>query len=226
MAKSSPEKELESIKQEASGLMVKDIAPSEASPVTRLSTEAVKEIVTKISTDMQVSAPIAMAAIYLLLLKGAANVKAPNSMEVIVLNEKKEQVSLTKLDLMAAYRRVTGNNFLRRLAETLACEISQFAEANNLRGELATRINNKLQMSGEPPLNNREMAWASSFCQGLTNLSQLSTDRLPGLLAEDYSLRFSNKTKGRNQPKSNNMRKGQKRPKRKTAKADEKESMN
>lgn len=218
----NPEKELESIKAKTSSLVVKDFAPTEAIPVTRLSTLEVKDIVTKVAGDMQVAPSVALGAVYLLLLKGAANIKAPNSMQVNVLNEKNEQVSLSKLDLMAAYRRVTGNNFLRRLAETLAVEISQFAEANGLRGELATRINNKLLVAKQVPLNDREMAWASSYCQGVPNLAQLSSDRLPSLLAEDYSQRFNAKPKGRNQPSGTvkKARKGQNKKQRNNSKTD------
>jgi len=213
-----PEKDFNSIKLEASSLDVKDLAPTEAMPVTRISSDQVQEIVTKVAADMQVSPPVALASIYLLLNKGAANVKAPNSMQVNVLNEKKEEVSLSKLDLMAAYRRVTGNNYLRRLAETLAVEIAQFAEKNGLRGELATRINNKLVSNSQVPLTLKEMAWASSFCQSVANLASLSSDRLPGLLAEDYSQRFS-KVKGSNQPQANKKaRKGQKKKKERSAK--------
>jgi len=216
---STPEKDLNAIKTKAFGLSVKEVAPMEATSVTHLSATEVGDIINKIATNMQVTPQLALAAMYLLFLKGAANIKAPNSMQVEVLNEKKEPVLLSKLDLMAAYRRVTGNNFLRRLAESLAVEISQFAEANGLRGELATRINNKLLVSREVPLNEKEMAWASSYCQSLPNLALLSSDRLPGLLAEDYTQRFTEKSKGRNQPDGlKKARKGQKRKEERSAK--------
>lgn len=221
MPERNTEKELTAIKKQASSLIVKEVAPSEATPVTQLSATEVSDVISKIAADMQVAPQLALVAVYLLILKGAANVKAPNSMQVEVLNEKKEPVSLSKLDLMAAYRRVTGNSFLRRLAESLATEISQYAEANGLRGELATRINNKLLVTRQVPLNVKEMAWASSFCQSLYNLALLSSDRLPGLLAEDYTQRFTEKSKGRNQPDGlKKARKGQKRKGERSEKTD------
>lgn len=203
--------DMDSIKKQARETEGSKIAPDEAVPITRINSENLSEIITRVAVDMKVDTYLALVAIYLLLLKGAANVKAPTSMEVKVLNEEGNPISLSKLDLMSAYRRVTGNTYLRRLAETLTVEISQYAKANNLRGELATRINNKLLSTGNPRLNDKEIAWASSFCQGLTNLAQLSTEKLPGLLAKDYTSRFS-KAKGRNQPKqqSQGNRKAQK----------------
>lgn len=58
-------------------------------------------------------------------------------MAVEVFVEDSVRVTVQKYDLMSIYKAVTGNNFLRRLAETLAPKISSFAEAKNLQGDLA-----------------------------------------------------------------------------------------
>lgn len=200
---------LDALKSAALLTDVNSIAPEEAIPSTRLLPETVEEIISKLSTDLQIPLVTCMVGTYLLLLKGAANAKAPNSMEVKVRNANDEVISLSKLDLLATYKRVTGNNFLRRLAETLAVEISQYAEKHGLKGELANKINTGILGSGGVPLNSKEMAWASSFCQCLNNLAELSSERLPSLLAADYTTRFRNTKKANSQPKSNKTKKGQ-----------------
>lgn len=195
---------LELIKAAALKTDIKDVAPLEAAPSTRIPPDTVGEIIAQIAANLNIQPVTAMIGIFLLFLKGAANANAPNSMEVKLLDSQGLTISLSKLELLATYKRIAGNNFLRRLAEALACEISQYAENHNLKGELANKLNTKILSEGGVPLNSKEMAWASSFCQGIPNLSELSSDRLPGLLAQDYSNRFSNVKKGSNQPKTNN----------------------
>jgi hypothetical protein len=43
---------------------------------------------------------------------------------------------MTKEDLLNSYKHVTNNSYLRRLAESLATEISEYAEKNKLDGDL------------------------------------------------------------------------------------------
>ena len=64
---------------------------------------------------------------------------------------------------------------------------------------LAAKIDNRLLTKGEPPLTILERAYAHSFCQGMSTLTVVS-NRLGGLLAEDYNLRFSKVKENTNTP--------------------------
>ncbi len=48
-----------------------------------------------------------------------------------------ENMPISKADLMYFYKLRTGNPYLIRLAETLADDISTFAELNGLEGDLS-----------------------------------------------------------------------------------------
>jgi hypothetical protein len=106
---------------------------------------------------------------------------------------------VTKRDLAYYYQQATGNTFLHRLAEHLSTNISQYAEKNNIDGDLATRLNNYVLTKKESPLTPKERAWASSFNQKNPELANVS-ERMLGIMAQDFKERFDkiNKNKTNN----------------------------
>lgn len=88
-----------------------------------------------------------------------------------------------------AYERVTKNKYLRRMAESMADKIGQFAEAKGLNGDLALKLNNSLLAEKEPPLTVKEKAWASSFSPAIPDLEKLAGERIPCLLAKNLQNR-------------------------------------
>lgn len=143
----------------------------------------------------------AIQAVFLLFLSGAANRGTPESLGMTVLDLNGNEVKVVKGDIMFFYRTATGNQHLRRLAESVADEISTFAETHNLSGDLANQINRQIiaSASDENPtekLNRKEKAWCWSFNQ---DNPKLETDpnlkRLGILLAKDLENKFSSKKK-------------------------------
>jgi hypothetical protein len=55
---------------------------------------------------------------------------SPNSLKVSVDRGEGNIKTMTKEDLLNSYKHVTNNSYLRRLAESLATEISTYAENN------------------------------------------------------------------------------------------------
>ena len=129
-------------------------------------------------------------AIELLFLKGAASASTPNNLFVTVRHDG-GIMSVSKYDLLYAYQRETGNPYLRRLAESLNNQISKFAEANGLDGDLSKQINSRLVASGEPALTQKQKSWCSSFNQ-FNNTLEKDTDLniVAKLLAIDYQVKF------------------------------------
>lgn len=138
--------------------------------------------------------------------------QAPDSLKVTVFDENKNSIDAPQArgDLLYFYRSLTGNNFLRRLAECIADDISKFAEKNNLSGDLAQQIDRHLRgcepdESGKRPakLTPKERAWCSSFNQENPTLDS-DADlkvRLGNLLAQDLVRKTSSsKTKQRTKP--------------------------
>lgn len=156
-----------------------------------LSVESINRIIEKIASDIGVSKSDALAGIILLFLKGAASSGTPATMSVDLRNGK----TMAKKNIQGAYMVETGNQHLRRLAEALAVEIGQFAQSNELNGELAQRINTSLKADTGENLTQIESAWCSSFSQHLPDLAQRSSERLVKLLAEDYKKRFESRKK-------------------------------
>jgi len=176
-------------------------------PVTQISPELAKETIspeqcsqfvrtlgsTHGLTDAQ-----AFIAISLLFLKGACNQNAPKTMGVDIHVGDPRPIVITKYDIEYACYTVTNNILLRRFAQAMAPQISEYAEQNNLSGDLAIRLNTLAMSKGGPPLNSKEKAWASSFCQCIFDLASVTGDRLPTLLAEDFQKRFGGKKKESN----------------------------
>lgn len=174
-------------------------------PVSTISPELAKETITEeqraqfiksVADTHGISDAEAFIAISLLFLKGACNAAAPKTMSVDIYSPESgsgKPVSITKYDIEYACHLTTGNIFLRRFAQAMAPQISNYAEINNLNGDLAIRLNNLALSKGGTPLTTKEKAWASSFCQNSPELSAQAGDRLVELLAEDFQKRFGGK---------------------------------
>lgn len=169
-----------------------NIAPNYKKGV--LSQEEVNKIINKIAKDMEIAPKDALAGTILLMLKGAASGGTPQTLSVDLRGGK----TLAKKNVTAAYLSVTGNNYIRRLAESLAVQIGEFAEFFGLAGELSQRINTVLKAESGEILSPKEMAWCSSFSQNIPDLAKRSSERLVRLLAEDYKKRFEHKKKTTN----------------------------
>lgn len=180
---------MDSILKEALETPLEEMAP--ATNMSLLSQDTVTAIITRVANTFQVPLKTAFTAIALLFLKGAANKSAPPSMSVDIRAGDKA-ISVSKYDIQSAYSATTGNPFVRRLAETMATPISQFAEANHLQGDLAVSINNAMIAKDEDPLSAKEKAWASSFCQKNPDI-QTEAPRVARYLALDYQKRFDKK---------------------------------
>lgn len=156
--------------------------------------EEVQSVLARLAGSYGMSIQLALIATILLMLKGAASAGAPKSMEIPMLDpDTNQEFSITKNSLINAAE-VAGIKpvYLRRLAEALALEIGKYAQAKGLSGDIANTINRRLMAKNEIPLTPRERAWASSFSQNLPNLDELAgSERLTGLLMEDYMIRFS-----------------------------------
>lgn len=179
------EKLTESIKLEK----FEDIAPNYKKGA--LSSEDIDTIIDKVAADIGSTREEALIGIMLLMLRGAASGGTPQNLSVELRNGK----TMAKRNIMGAYVSVTGNNYIRRLAESLATSIGVFAEHFGLQGELAQRINTLLKAETGETLSAKEIAWCSSFSQNIPDLASRSTERLVKLLAEDYKRRFDNKKK-------------------------------
>lgn len=174
--------------EQANAVPVSSISPEMAKDT--ISTEQCSQFVTTVATTHGLTDAQAFIAISLLVLKGACNSAAPKQMSVDIHVGDPQPINITKYDIEYACHLVTGNTFLRRFAQAMAPQISHYAELNNLNGDLAIRLNNLALSKGGPPLNSKEKAWASSFCQSLPDLAATTGDRLPSLLAEDFQKRF------------------------------------
>jgi hypothetical protein len=160
----------------------------------KVSNEQISQIMFRLSEICSLDPGNAFTAVALLFLKGAANKKAPLTMAVEVKSIDGKITTVTKEDLMYAYRSATQNNYLRRLAEALASSISKFAENYNLQGDLGVAANNYVVAQGETPLDPKERAWANSFCQMNPELVK-EAPRVAKFLATDYQARFNPKKK-------------------------------
>lgn len=156
-----------------------------------LSIEEIDKILEKVASDINVDKRDALVGTMLLMLKGAASSGTPQTLSVDLRNGK----TIAKKNISAAYLSVTGNSYMRRLAEGLSVQIGEFAENFGLAGELSQRINTVLKAETGEVLNAKEMAWCSSFSQNIPDLAQRSSERLVRMLAEDYKKRFENKKK-------------------------------
>jgi len=180
---------------------VEDVAPNFRRKNV-LTEEQIEKIIRTISINLEIDPEKVLIGMILLFLQGAASAAAPVTMSVELGNGK----FIEKRNIVNACNVVTGHIFIRRIAETLALQIGNFAYQNKLAGELGYRINNKLKADTGESLNEKEMAFCSSFSQVIPDLSDITSERLAKLLAADYQRRFENKkkqTKIDNIPKNN-----------------------
>jgi len=125
---------------------------------------------------------------FLLFLKGAASKNTPNSLMVSI-TTREATITATKGELLTSYFTVTKTEYLRRLAEYLATDISKFAEKYNKDGDLASQITLSLP-SEEQPLTASERAWCSSFNQRNATCRELFP-RVAKLLTANYNKKFA-----------------------------------
>lgn len=201
---------LEDILEISKNAKVEEIAPNFRKK-NLLTQEQISKIVQTISTNLEISPERALIAMYLLFLQGAASAGAPITMSVDLHNGK----CVEKRNIINACKMVTEHQYIRRIAETLALEIGEFACNNRLAGELAYRINNRVKAETGTNLTEREMAFCSSFSQAIPNLAEVSSERLAKLLAEDYQKRFEGKKKNNNPNPQQNVPKQSKKKKNK-----------
>ena len=193
---------LNSIFQSAMEKKVDDIVPSFRRKTT-LSEEQIEKIIQNLSNTLGIGDTEVLIGMSLLFLQGAASAGAPLTMSIDLGNGK----YLEKRNIIIACELVTGHKFIRRIAETLAIQIGNFATQNKLMGELGYRINNKFKADTGDSLNEKELAFCSSFSQAIPNLSEITSDRLAKLLAGDYQQRFENKKRKNNENKNDNKNK-------------------
>lgn len=158
---------------------------------TFMTSEEIERIIQTISVTTGIKSDRVLIGIMLLFLQGAASAGSPPTLSV----ELEDGKSLTKKDIIAACIMVAKHQYIRRIAESLAKEIGQFAEKNKLHGELAHRINNRFKAETGSNLSDIELSYCSSFSQSIPNLAEITSERLAKLLAEDYQKRFENKKK-------------------------------
>lgn len=169
---------------------VEDVAPNFRRK-NILTEEQIGKIIQTIGINLEINPEKILIGIMLLFLQGAASAAAPVTMSVDLGNGK----CIQKRNIVDACNVVTGHTFIRRIAETLALQIGEFAYQNKLAGELGYRISNKLKAETGENLTEKEMAFCSSFSQVIPNLSNITSERLAKLLAADYQRRFENKKK-------------------------------
>lgn len=176
-----------------------------------ITSEEVYAICVHFANYNNIGLKVATVLIFLLFLKGAANKGAPNSISASI-NLQSGITSATKEDLLSSYKKVTGNEYLRRLAEYFATRISKFAQKYSFDGDLAQQIATTMK-STDPPLTPDERAWCSSFNQKNPDCYNLHP-RVTSLLIADYNKKFNVKKKENNSKETKQVksspRKGQK----------------
>lgn len=173
---------------------VEEVAPNFRKKNT-LTNEQIEKIIQTISLNLGISPEKVLIGMNLLFLQGIASAGAPTTMSI----ELGDGKFIEKRNIIDACNLVTGHKFIRRIAETLAMQIGNFAYKHKLAGELGYRINNKLKADKGESLNEKEMAFCSSFSQSIPNLTEETSERLAKLLAEDYQKRFENKKRQKNE---------------------------
>jgi hypothetical protein len=169
---------------------VEEVAPNFREK-NKISDEDIEKIVGSISYSLNITKDQAMIGMMLLFLQGAASAGAPPTMHVDLMGGK----CIEKRNIINACNSIVGHSFIRRIAESMAVKIGNFALKHGLKGELANRISNRCNKEGGGSLNDKEIAYCSSFSQAIPNLGTLVSERLVKLLAEDYSYRFEGKRK-------------------------------
>lgn len=186
---------------------------------SEITEDQVNAIVNAIAVSKNLTRQMAEQGIYTLFLKGAAATKAPDTLAVTMEvddygNDISAKFTLSKGELMHAYKMHAGNSYLRRLAEALRDNISTFAEKAGLNGDLGAQLNIESLKENREPLTARQKAWASSFNQGnplLEATPELLTVAI--LLAQDFSRKTNSFNKGKKTKVSKPSPKRQNKPK-------------
>lgn len=196
---------------------IEKVAPNEIQKKEWHSPSEINKLISELAKYKGVTNEICLIAIILLFNKGAANSGTPTTMYVTVGSEQGEfTTDITKDDLMYNYKKLFGNEYIRRLGESMSTTIGNYSQAKGLQGDLYRKINNKLVADKQPQLTAKEAAWTSSFHQNNPILNTIS-DRLAGILANDYTERFKSKetkkpqvTRKAADPNANKPKKGKK----------------
>lgn len=185
------DKAIEKLSKENSTIIVS----SESNQEAMITKAEVLRISGILQENFSISQWETMTLIFLLFLKSAANKGALDKLggEIVLLGDK---VNMRKEDLISAYKVVTRNLHLRRLAEYLATPISRFAENNNLLGDLFQKINIFVPLK-DMPLSPSERACCSSFNQKNKDCLELF-QRVYSLFAVEYTIKFKKKDGGNN----------------------------
>lgn len=167
---------------------------------TGITTQQFNRIIARIVFSLSLTTvKQAIILVSLLFLKGAANAGAPKSLSSTLYLSPNEKVSLSKEDLMQAYKMECRNNHIRRLAEYMATTISLFAQNNNLNGDIVGRIT-ALIGPGDTPLSPGEKAWCNSFNQKNPKCMEVHP-RVATLLSVEYHKKFTKSERGPQVPK-------------------------
>lgn len=183
--------DLDALEKASQEITLQEACPSAGA--SELDEDSTKIIIARLAHTMYLSPLMAFIAIALLFLKGAASKTAPDKMFVEVTAKDGDTVKIRKQDLMEALYKTTGNKFIRRLAESLATRICNFAEKHGLSGDLAFNFDIEEVSEGGTALSPKERAWSNSFCQHVPNLEVLASPRVKVLLGKDYQRRFNKK---------------------------------
>jgi hypothetical protein len=155
-------------------------------------------VLKRIQTYKGIGRKTTVQAIAALFRKGAANAGATDTMKVDVrCPETGVTVEVNRYDIVMALQQVVGHKNVRKLAEAMAPEMLsaylRIIKANpllDLKGDIANRINRKLNLRKEDPLTREEEVCCCTYSQWMPNLNEMANSkRLKGLLDEDLNAR-------------------------------------
>lgn len=161
------------------------------------------QIVERLARIKDVDRSTIILGISTLFRKGAANAGAPDTMELDLKCPVTNQITtIARYDIVTVLHNVTGHKTVRKLAETMAPHMIkanlQKLKTNpmqDLRGDLANRIDRKLVTRNEPTLTRKEQICCATYAQWLPNLNELAeSERLASLLNEDLNARRKKKS--------------------------------
>lgn len=178
----------------------------------KISKEDITKVVKKIADLKDIGFHAAWLGTSELFRRGGANAGASNIMSVEVFcPEKGKRCYIAKLKVSKSLEMVTGIRNIRKLAEAMAPDILQtnlkkFSNktGEDLKGDLATKMNKKLISKGHEPLTDFEAICACTYAQWIPNLNTYAcSGRLKALLEDDLDSKQKSLPK-KNQTKSSN----------------------
>ena len=159
-------------------------------------------ILDDIANKYKIPIELASVGVFQLMLKGASNSSTPDTLTITLNVDNKKIVEIKKYELLASYRSIMGNKYLRRLAEKLGPDICKYAENAKIPGDLANKINNRELSRGNDPLTDKEKAYCNSFMQN-NKILEIETPKIQKLLAEDFNIKFKGNDINRIRPYKN-----------------------